>query len=266
MKKEQDAQEDMDEAAQEEFDEKFEAANLLLHVVMDTTGLFLKLYGKDIESTIINKFGGFFYQITKNSSNEDEIHYALCFYSDLMENCSEASLHQGADEVANSCLNHWTKTTDINIQQTCVFLMGVLCRKVPRNIMQKYLENTILQTMALISMPDAYSETRAECTDNAVGTLGKICLFQLTMDNQDSVVLMNKFLSHMPLHHDSTEAKIMNRMLLEQINAKNQNLMSSDLTNSLKDILLKMNEFIRLKPELEILDTEGGNLLNQINF
>lgn len=68
----------------------------------------------------------------------------------------------------------------------------------------------------------------------------------------------------MPLHHDSVEAQAVNKMFLEEINRKNQNLVQFE--NVLKDVLMKMNEFVRTKPELEILDDQGSSLLNQIQF
>ena len=122
-------------------------------------------------------------------------------------------------------------------------------------------------TLNIINNPESYSEVRAECTDNAVSTLGKICLFQLTMDNQESLSVMEKFLSLMPIHHDPTEAQTLNKIFIEQIGAKNPNLIqNSAMEPILKSILLKMNEFVRMKPESEILDEEGKGLLNQIQF
>jgi len=264
LKAEQAKEEEIDEAAQEEFDERFEAANQLLQIVMDTTSMFMKLYKENVENVIINKFGGAFYNLSNNSTHEEEIHLSLCFYADLMENCSETSMLQGYEGVANSALNFWPKAVDINCQHTCAFLMGVLARRVPAAKYAPYLQMTVTRLLDVVNHPECFGEERADFIDNALGALGKICLYQLTMDNQDSISLMNRFLGMMPLHHDSVEAQAVNKMFLEEINRKNQNLLSFE--NVLKDVLMKMNEFVRTKPELEILDDQGSNLLNQIQF
>ena len=75
---------------------------------------------------------------------------------------------------------------------------------------------------------------------------------------------MNQFLSLMPIHHDSEEAQAINKLFLEQINEKNPNLMEQG--GALKDVLMRMSEFIRVKPELEILDDIGSNMLSQISL
>lgn len=99
IKKEMEKEDEIDEDMQEEYDERFEQANRLLHIVMDTTGFFMKLYKTQMEQIIINKFGGIFYNITKQSKQQDEVHYAMCFYADLMENCSQETFNQGSQEV-----------------------------------------------------------------------------------------------------------------------------------------------------------------------
>jgi hypothetical protein len=167
----------LDEAAQEEFDERFESANQLLQIVMDTCSTFLKLYKENVENIVINKFGGAFYNISKNATNEEEIHLALCFYADLMENCSEVSMLQGFEEVANSCLNFWPKAVDINCQHTCAFLMGVLAKRVPAPKFAPYLQMSVTRLLDIVNHTECWSEERADFTDNSLGALGKICKF-----------------------------------------------------------------------------------------
>lgn len=262
LKTEQSKEEEIDEAAQEEFDERFEAANQLLQIVMDTTCMFMRLYKENVENIVINKFGGAFYNISKNATNEEEIHLSLCFYADLMENCSETSMLQGYEGVANSCLGFWPNAKDINCQHTCAFLMGVLAKRVPADKFMQYLQVTVTRLLDIVNHPECYGEERADFTDNALGALGKICLYQLTMDHQDSVGLMDRFLGMMPLHHDSVEAQAVNKMFLEEISKKNKNLVPFEAV--IGGVLMRMNEFVRTKPELEILDDIGSNLLKQV--
>jgi len=126
IKGEMEKEDDLDDQANEEFDERFDAANSLLNDVSDSCGFFMKIYGTVLEQAIINKFGGFFYNITKNSQHEDELHNAICFYTDLMENSSEVSFTQGCAEVMNCGLNFWNNIAkDINSQHTVAFMIGV---------------------------------------------------------------------------------------------------------------------------------------------
>jgi len=264
-KKEMEKDDEIDEVAQEEYDDRFESANRLLQITMDSCGFYMKLYKQKIEQTLINKFGGIFYNITKSSQQEDELHYAMCFYADLMENCSEPTFTQGSVEVLNSCINFWNNLAkDINSQHTSAFLVGVIAKRMDKNTFKQYLPTVVPKLVEVINHADCFNEERAEFTDNAIGALGKICLFQLTMDNQESVDMMTKFLSMMPIHHDSVEAQAVNKMFLEQINSKNENMMKVEA--NLKDVLMKMNEFMRTKPELEILDDTGSSMLNSISF
>lgn len=234
---------------------------------MDTLGTFMKLFKEKAESTCINRFGGHFYSISKNSTNDDELHYAICFYADLLENCSEQSFVQGVDEVAKTVMNFWPKVNDINMEQTCVYTMGVLAKRATKAQFQQFLPTCLQMTINILNHTESYNEERAECTDNAVSALGKICLFQLEMDNQESLAVMDKFLSLMPIHHDPVEAQALNKIFIEQIGAKNKNLVENAAMGPiLKNIILKMNEFVRMKPESEILDEEGKGLLNQIQF
>jgi len=160
-------------------------------------------------------------------------------------------------------LAFWTdEIKEINTQHSCAFLTGVLAKKMDPQVFSTYLPTVVPKLLNIINNKDCWSEERAEFTDNAIGALGKICLFQLSMNNQESVQVMNQFLSLMPLHHDSEEAQAINKLFLEQINLKNPNLMEQG--GVVKDVLLRMNEFVRSKPELEILDDIGSNMLSQI--
>ena len=164
-------------------------------------------------------------------------------------------------------MDFWPKVNEVNMEQTCVYTMGVLSRRASKVQFQPHLANCLQLTSNIINHSECYNEERAECTDNAVSTLGKICLFQLDMDNQESLSIMEKFLSLMPIHHDPTEAQALNKIFIEQIGAKNKNLVDNAAMGPiLKNILLKMNEFVRMKPESEILDEEGKGLLNQIQL
>jgi hypothetical protein len=224
IKKEMEKEDEIDEVAHEEYDQRFDSANKLLQITMDSCGFFMRTYKDKIEQTVINKFGGIFYNITKNSQNEDELHFSLCFYADLMENCCEPTFTQGAEQVLSSCLNFWTNIAkDTNSIHTSAFLVGVIAKRMDKNTFSKYLPTFAPKLLEIINHPENFSEERAELTDNAIGALGKICLFQLTMDNQDSSTIMNKFLSLMPIWHDNVEAQAINKMFLEEINKKNEN-------------------------------------------
>jgi len=227
IKKEMEKEEEIDEQADEEYNERFESANNLVQNVMDTCSYFMKTYGTTLEQAIINKFGAQFYAITKNSQQEDELHYAMCFYADLMENCSETTFNQASVEVMNFAINFWNNyAKDINSQHTVAFMVGVLAKRMNNSVFASYLPTVVPKLLEIVNHSECYSEERAEFTDNATGALGKICLYQLQMDQKESVDVMNKFLSMMPLHHDSVEAQAINKLFLEEIGKKNEKMLA----------------------------------------
>lgn len=115
----------LDEEQREDFEADYAVPNMLMHVVMDTSSLWLKLYKEKIESVIVNNFGTYFYHKSTDYVVEDEVHYSTCFYGELFNNCSEAKVAEGYNVVLGIVFGPIENTSDCNFQQTGAFLLGV---------------------------------------------------------------------------------------------------------------------------------------------
>lgn len=115
----------LDEEEREDFEADFAVPNMLMHVVMDTSTLFMKMYKSKYEKVIVDELGFYFYQRSKEFVVEDEIHYSTCFYAEMFNNCSQSIVEQGYSIVLDTVLPILEKTEDINFQQTGSFLLGV---------------------------------------------------------------------------------------------------------------------------------------------
>ena len=115
----------LDEEEREDFEADFAVPNMLMHVVMDTSTLFMKMYKSKYEKVIVDELGFYFYQRSKEFVVEDEIHYSTCFYAEMFNNCSQSIVEQGYSIVLDTVLPTLEKTEDINFQQTGSFLLGV---------------------------------------------------------------------------------------------------------------------------------------------
>lgn len=78
----------LDEEEKEDFEAEFGEPNMLMHVVMDTVALIMKQYKSLYEDQVVNTLGSYYYQKSCSWASEDEIHYATCFYAELLNNCS----------------------------------------------------------------------------------------------------------------------------------------------------------------------------------
>lgn len=115
----------LSEEDREDFEADFAEPNMLMHVVMDTSSLIMKLYKSKYEEKVANELGYYFFKVSQKPEVEDEIHYACCFYAELLNNCSEELLSKGYQTVFDLIFNSLAKTTDVNYQQTGSFLLGV---------------------------------------------------------------------------------------------------------------------------------------------
>lgn len=120
--------------------------------------------------------------------------------------------------------------------------------------------------MAVINSDDAFSEEKAECSDNAISALGKIVLFQSEKNNAEHEELLIQFLELLPLTADKAEAKAAHRMLFEEILKKNEILFSAgpEVKTTLSTAIANIHQSVTENPEDEILDEEGKILLTQV--
>jgi Importin repeat len=257
--------EKLDEDEREDFETNFAEPNMLMHVVMDTCALLMKLYRQQIEDRILN-LGGYFYSKSTNFVVEDEIHYAVMFYAELFNNCSKGIVDKGYQTVLDICLPHIEKTTDINFQQTGSFLVGILAKNCDRQQFGPYLERALSLFYRLLGEVDAKSDEKKERTETIVGAYGKVCMYQLNIGDEKNQGRVRDFVETLPLQTDPEEAKYINKLFLKELSKQNQNLLATDqLKLVCKSAVVRINSAFENNPESsDILDTEGTQLLSQI--
>lgn len=158
------------------------------------------------------------------------------------------------------------KPASTSILQSAVFGLGTACRRMnSQSFMQ--IRDDILQIISnIVTAKDAFSESKAEATENAIGALGKIAFFQFQKNDKISEEVMLKFLQLLPLKNDFEEAQMVHKMLLEEILKKNEALFSTnqDIQNAAIKAVLDINKAIAADSELEILNEEGKALMTQV--
>ena len=105
------------------------------------------------------------------------------------------------------------------------------------------------------------SGLRAECSENATSTFGKL-IYQHGA-NLSAEVVSKGFFDRLPLTTDTEEAQPTHKLLMQMIIARNANLVRADLLPALQTAVTKIKETSDSRPDLEILDDEGKTLLAQ---
>ena len=116
--------------------------------------------------------------------------------------------------------------TNLDILQSTVYGFGVIAKRMDQISYSAYKNEALGILSSIITASDAFSEEKAICTDNAIGALGKIAIYQGQANDNTSTQVLNKFLELLPLKNDSDEAQAIHRLLLEEIIGKNQYLLS----------------------------------------
>lgn len=255
----------LDEEEREDFETEFAQPNMLMHVVMNTSSWLLKMYKGKYEKAIVDDLGYYFYSKSKEWIVEDEMHYAVCFYAELFNNCSKSYVDQGYAIVLDTCLPAIAKTEDVNFQQTGAFLIGVLAKKCSREQFAPYLENSLAILSKFLAEPDAKSEDKKTRTETVVGAFGKLCMYQFSPAEQKSQERTFNFVGTLPLQTDPEEAQYMNKLFLKELARKNPILTATEaLQTASKEAVLRMNGVATNNPELEILNDDGLKILKEI--
>lgn len=171
-----------------------------------------------------------------------------------------------AEEALSKFLEFCKKPISSDVLHNSVFGLGTISKRLDRSAF-KQVRGEILQTLSsVITASDASSDAKANITDNAISSLGKIALYQSDRGDKMSEEVLLKFLQLLPLKNDADEAQNVHKMLFEEILKKNESLVmgSPEVQKALIDAISNINKLASENPEAEILDEEGKNLLAQV--
>lgn len=156
--------------------------------------------------------------------------------------------------------------SNTDILQSSVYGFGVIAKRMNQSSFSEFKNEALGILSNIITAKDAFSEDNAVCTDNAIGALGKIAIYQGQANDNTSTQVLNKFLELLPLKNDSEEAQAVHRLFLEEIAGKNQYFSScSQETQSLMiQAIQKIRNHDANHPDDEILEERGRQLIESI--
>ena len=189
---------------------------------------------------------------------------AVCFFCDLCEYGSDdlfSLTQEKAAEKFVECIK--TFPEDLSLVQSAGYGLGAIAKRAPKGHFSSLIPTLqIIQT--ILSQPDCRTdEDKVESTDNIIGALGKIVLFQF--DGQlVNLAVLKEFLNLLPLYSDPDEAQAIHKLLFEQILASNPVLAQAEIVGDLKMCVGRIVRIANEKQELELLDDEGKVKAQQV--
>jgi len=157
-----------------------------------------------------------------------------------------------------------TEKDEINrdLVQTSIFGLGVLSARVPTS---SYPLTDVLQVIQWVYSLELKTERgqRAECCENATSTLAKLVYYHGAALPSLTEVVEQGVAGKMPLTTDTEEAQATHSLFLKQVVERNSNLVTPAHLAALKGAVERIGQICESKPELEILDDEGKQLLSQ---
>jgi len=258
---------DCDEDKEEELKEEYEEVNDIMQVVMDLTGVLLKLYKSSIEKLVLANIAPYYFQTIKTKeATDNEILYCICLVDDMLENCSTELFNQAVTEITPIFLNFCQTSENLDILQSAAYGLGVIATKIDKSSFKTAKQEFITVLSNIIMHQNAYTEERVVATECAIGALGRIAVYQGEPSDKLSQEVLMKFLQLLPLKHEPEEAQNVHYMLLQEIVNKNQMLTMNN--PEVQTMLMKVINDIKTiginNPEMEILDDKGKLLLNQM--
>eukprot|EP00826_Nyctotherus_ovalis_P014100 TRINITY_DN13895_c0_g1_i3.p2 TRINITY_DN13895_c0_g1~~TRINITY_DN13895_c0_g1_i3.p2 ORF type:complete len:163 (+),score=55.72 TRINITY_DN13895_c0_g1_i3:73-561(+) len=146
-----------------------------------------------------------------------------------------------------------------SIVQSAGYGLGLIAQHAPAQF-KEILAPAVQALLKVVHEPDSRSDEKAECTECAVGALGKIALFFYEYELVGAP-LMQQYLGFLPLKAESEEAQNVHKLLIEQVLTKNAGLMGN--VEHVKAALERVYALATAEPELEILKAEDAPLLQQ---
>lgn len=168
------------------------------------------------------------------------------------------------NELLKVFLHHAEKSEDLGILQTAMFGLGCIAKRMDKASFAAIKEGVVQLCKGILQHPKANSEERGHLTDNTIGALGKIAMFQYQIGDKLSADILTTFLQLLPLKHDEEEGQAIHKLLMEQILGRNEFLCQKEFEGLLLTALKAIKAEDTEHPENEILDDKGRELMKQI--
>jgi len=120
--------------------------------------------------------------------------------------------------------------THVGVRQASCYGLGV-CAQQGGELFRPYVRQTLDLLVQVIKAPDSREEDNAPPTENAISSLGKICVFQESELGGELPRLMHLWLDSLPLEIDEIEAKAVHKMLFGLIVGNHPHVFGQDFAN-----------------------------------
>jgi hypothetical protein len=256
----------LDEEDIESFREDLDEIEKAFLYSMEISGQYMRIYKEDVTTIMKEKLFTLFVQNMSKSENTDhEVIDGLCFIIDCCEFLSYEffqEIYQNVFEKFVSIYNEHKTKEDRDVVQSLCFGLGIIASRLPSEQYAPLAEVTYNILEEVISVPDPMSEENNYATENALSSLLKIVMFHKdgTLITDDHV---KKYFGMLPIREDSDEANAINKVIIEQVEKNNQNILATtgaDVESALKRIA----ELHHNEPDLKTLNEDSVGRLEAL--
>jgi hypothetical protein len=155
---------------------------------------------------------------------------------------------------------------NLDILQSSVYGIGAVAKRMDQRTFSDFKFECLTLLSNIITASDAFSEDKCICTDNTIGALGKIAIYQGVANDSTSAQVLNKFLELLPLKNDSDEAQAIHKLFLEEIVTKNAYLVScsQEQQNAMLQAIQNIRDEDKKNPESELVDDKTRTFIESL--
>ncbi|CAI2376389.1 unnamed protein product [Moneuplotes crassus] len=233
---------------------------------MEVAGQYMRLFKADVTQIMKEKlFTLFVENMSKSENTEHEVIDGLCFLIDCCEFLSIEFFQEIYQDVVKKFVEIYEKhknDEDRDVVQSLSFGLGVVASRLPNDQYAPLAEGIHNILEEVISVPDPMSEENNFATENALSSLLKIVMFQKdgTLITDDHA---KKYLGMLPLKEDLDEALAINKIIIEQVEKQNQNILATTGAE-VEAALNRIAELHHNEPELKTLNEEYAQRLSAL--
>lgn len=179
----------------------------LLRNTVDLAGILLKSFKIQFQPQFQKYFQGLIGEfLYKKAPSDNELVSSLCLFCDYIEHTGDLIISSESSLILEEFLKY-SYHVSANVRQCSIYGIGLSALYGGKDFI-KYLQRSVEACNYIISLPDAFQDQLIECSECAVGSLGKIAL----MFRDDLIPVWLQFL---PLKSDPEEAAVASKLFFQ---------------------------------------------------
>ena len=197
----------------EEYERRLLTEQELLTPLVDSVGYLLKLLKEQFVPIFENQVASILAPYLEVGYDIRARHSALCLFIDVIEHCGQDAATKFAPMVLKAVLvgiDDKTSGGDVDMKSTAIYAISQIARNVGMSILVPHGSNIVLALGSITSMSKEEANN-VVIYENAVSCLASLLLIGnaplASFGYMKREILMNTFLSNLPLREDLDEAK-----------------------------------------------------------